>query len=102
MRRRQQFPTPPAEVNNPDSRRAAEAIAGAINQGLPGGQFARLMNVMDGRAVKAAAALTVPELIAWFQQDAEAAAILKACPTFDEFAAAFHAQAIKMYPPGTP
>lgn len=58
-----------------------------------------LMNVMQSKNVKLAASLTVAEVIAWFTEDPEAAAVLKACPTFDQFAAAFHAKAQALYPP---
>lgn len=100
MRHRKQIPTPPAPATtNEASINAAKAVAAAINQGLPGDQFANLMNVMSSKNVKLAASLTLPEVIAWFQEDATAAAILKACPGFEQFAAAFHARARAIYPP---
>lgn len=96
--RRRQFPTMPPPVES-DSVQAAKAISNAINQGLPGTQFCNLMHVMSGANVKRAAGLTLEELVAWFQEDPEAARILKACPTFGQFARDFHARARELYPP---
>lgn len=99
MKRRKLPPPPAPATKNGEAVNAAKAIAAAINQGLPGNQFANLMNVMNGASVKLAASLTVPEVIAWFQEEPAAAEILKACPTFDQFAQTFHARARELYPP---
>jgi hypothetical protein len=97
MRTRKQFPAPPPQVE-PSELQAAKAIAAAINQGLPGDQFCRLMNVMQSDPVKTAAGMTVEQLQAWFMQNEAARYVLQTVPAFPGFCAKFLQAAKELYP----
>lgn len=97
MKRKPRLPEVPAPVDS-ESLQAARAIAAAINQGLPGNHFAQIMNVMQPDTVKKAAEFSVQQVVEWFKEDAAAAAVLDACPTFNQFVADFHRRAREMYP----
>lgn len=91
---------PPPVPQAPEGGEAeyANAIAVAIREGLPGGEFARVVNLMSADAVKTAASFELADCIAWFLRDPAAAAILNATPGFEKFATEFHAQARAFYP----
>jgi len=91
-------PAPPVPAASNEEAEYARAIAQAIVQGLPGEQFARVVNMMKPDAVKIASEFELAECLAWFKRDAEACRILESTPGFDVFAAAFHAEARRLYP----
>lgn len=98
FRRQHLPPVPPQSVDN-DEIRAAQYIALAVNQGMPGNMFCDLVHTIDAQKVEDAAALTVHQLIDWFKADAGARQILDQVPRFPEFTAAFHQRAQELYPP---
>lgn len=97
MRIRKSYPAPPKDAE-PSELQAAKAIAAAINQGLPGDQFCRLMNVMQSEPVKAAAGMTVEQLMDWFKQNNAARYVLESVPAFPGFCEKFLAAAKELYP----
>jgi hypothetical protein len=102
MKHRKTMPaTPPAANHSESSVNAAKAIAAAINQGMNGGYFCRVMSLLNSGQIKLAASYELDRLITWFEEEAESAAILRACPRWKEFAAEFHAEARRRYPAAT-
>jgi hypothetical protein len=99
--RKPQLPAPPQSPDTGEMQ-AARAMAAAINQGLPGGHFCRLMHTMDAAPVRAAAGMTTDQLKEWFMQDDGARNILRGVPNFMEFVTAFHAAARELYPTAPP
>jgi hypothetical protein len=99
--RKQQLPAPPQSPETGEVQ-AARAMAAAINQGLPGGHFCRLMNTMDATPIRAAAGMTVDQLKEWFMRDENARNILRGVPTFLQFCTDFLAAAKEIYPGALP
>lgn len=97
MRFRKLPPLPP-KIEEPTEVEAARAIATAINQGLPGDQFCRLLNVMDPKKVQLVAGLELGETMDWFKENDAAAAILDATPGFRHFCEVMHQTAHELYP----
>lgn len=93
-----QQPPPPVPAATSEEAEYAHAIAQAILQGLPGEQFARVVNMMKPDAIQTAAKFELAECLAWFKRDSEACRILEGTPGFDTFATAFHEEARRMYP----
>ena len=98
VRKPQQQLPPVAQIAEPTEVQAARAIAVAINQGLPGFMFARLMNTVDPQPVVIAAGMTLDEVRGWFTANEGARYILEALPAWPRFSEAFHSEAHKIYP----
>jgi hypothetical protein len=101
MKLRKTLPSPPPPIETGELQ-AAKAMAAAINQGLPGGQFCRLMNTMDPAPIQMAAGMTVDQLKEWFMRDEGARNVLRGVPTFLQFCTDFLAAAKQIYPGAPP
>jgi hypothetical protein len=95
--RKPRLPAPPQNPE-PSELQAARAIAAAINQGLPGDQFAKLMNVMQSDPVRVAAGMTCDELQNWFKANEAARYVLNNVPAFPRFCESFLTAARELYP----
>lgn len=95
--RKPSLPKPPASIE-PSELQAAKAIAAAINQGLPGGEFARVMNMMRPEHVRIAAGMTSQQLQDWFTANEAAHFVLNKVPAFPSFCDAFLAVARELHP----